>query len=598
VAALGLALVVAGSAQARASACSGTSTAGLVCSVVVVPLDRSGVVPGTVALHVETLPPNGPSRGAMFLIAGGPGQGSAHTFDLGSADNAQLFRFLFPGYTLVAYDDRGTGASGLLDCPPLQTATTPDGEELLAAQCASSLGTGAPFYGTADHVQDLDAVRASLGIDKVGLFGVSYGTKLALAYASAYPAHVERLLLDSVLPPNMPDPFSANVAREMPAKLSAFCANVCTAATHDYAGDVTAVANRLALAPARLPILQPSGKTKMVKLDGVGVLSVVIDSDLNPALAAELPAAMHAARAGNVKPLVRLSDLDTRASTSTSIDLSVALFAATVCRDGPFPWPSDSPPSVRAALLQQAVAALPAGTFGPFGSWAAKLGNASLCVDWPTPAGGATLNTNPYPDVPLLALSGGYDMRTPTANAASVVAQFPQGHLLVVPGVGHSVATADFSGCSDLAVRDWMLGNPVATTCARPKSLLDPLGPYPAAAAPRHLGPAATYRLVAATLREAEAAWMVENLGGPTGQVAGLTSGKLSPAGSQGFKLASYGIAQGVAISGSVKVSKGSDLPLTFDGAIRVTGRAASTGLLGLVKNSLRGTLGGKVVGG
>jgi len=562
-----------------------------------VPLDRSGAVPGTVTLHVEELPPSGPSKGYMFLIAGGPGQGSAHTFDLGSADSAALFRFLFPGYTLVAYDDRGTGASGLLDCPPLQTATTPDGEEQLAAQCASTLGAGAPFYGTSDHVEDLDAVRASLGAATIGLFGVSYGTKLALAYAAAHPADVDRLVLDSILPPNLPDPFSSNVAREMPAKLSAFCAGVCTSATHDFAGDVTAVANRLALKPASVAVLQPNGSSKTEKLDGVGVLSVVIDSDLNPALAAELPSAVHAARLGNVKPLVRLYDLDTKASASTAVDLSVALFAATVCRDGPFPWPSDSPPAVRSALLEQALAALPAGSFGPFGAWASKLGNASLCVDWPTPAGGAALAPNPYPNVPLLALSGSYDMRTPTANAASVVAQFPQGHLIVVDGVGHSVTTADFSGCSDLAVRDFMLGNAVASSCPRPKFLLPPLAAYPAATTPKHLSPRATYAVVAKTLREAEAAWMIVDFSGPTAQVAGLTSGKLKPAGSEGFKLSGYGIAPGVAIGGSVKISKSSKLPLTFDGAITVSGRAASRGVLGLVKNSLRGTLGGKVVG-
>ncbi|MGH2934945.1 MAG: alpha/beta hydrolase [Gaiellaceae bacterium] len=590
----GVALVLAVSAQARASACVGTTTPGLVCSDLSVPLDRSGAVAGTVTLHVEELPAAGPSKGFMFLIAGGPGQGSAHTFDLGSADSAQLFRFLFPGYTLVAYDDRGTGASGLLDCPPLQTATTPDGEELLAAQCASTLGAGAPFYGTSDHVEDLDAVRASLGASTIGLFGVSYGTKLALAYAAAHPTDVERLVLDSVLPPNLPDPFSSNVAREMPAKLSAFCAGFCGAATHDFAGDVAAVANRLALNPAGARVLQPNGSLKQEKLDGVGVLSVVIDSDLNPALAAELPAAMHAARLGNVKPLVRLSDLDTKTSQSTAVELSAALFAATVCRDGPFPWPSDSQPAARAAMLQQALAALPAGSFGPFGTWASGLGNAGLCVDWPTPAGGATLSVNPYPNVPVLALSGGYDMRTPTSNAQAVVGQFPQGHLLVVPGVGHSVTTADFSGCAELAVRDFMLGSPVASSCPRPKSLVAPLAAYPGATPPKHLSPAATYAAVAKTLREAEAAWLMMN---PSRPVAGLTSGRLKPAGSQGFALSGYGIAPGVAISGSVKVSRDSRLPYTFDGAITVSGRAASPGVLGLVKNSLRGTLGGKVVG-
>ncbi|HEV2590833.1 MAG TPA: alpha/beta fold hydrolase, partial [Gaiellaceae bacterium] len=159
----------------------------LVCSQVPVPLDRTGQVSGTVSLHVEELPAQGTPRGFMFLIAGGPGQGSAQTFGLGDPNADALFRYLFPGFTLVAYDDRGTGSSGLIDCPPLQVALDVPTEQTAAAQCAQQLGSAAPFYSTADHAADLDAVRASLGADKVGLYGVSYGTKLAMAYALTFP---------------------------------------------------------------------------------------------------------------------------------------------------------------------------------------------------------------------------------------------------------------------------------------------------------------------------------------------------------------------------------------------------------------------------
>src|SRR5207248_10137654 len=125
------------------------------------------------------------------------------------------------------------------------------------AVCAASIGPARDFYSTADHAEDLDAVRHSLGLDKIALYGVSYGTKLAMAYALAHPDHVERLLLDSVLPPELPDPFSANVARTMPATLAAFCSDGgCRAATHDFPGDVTKLANRLAANPLRLAVLE------------------------------------------------------------------------------------------------------------------------------------------------------------------------------------------------------------------------------------------------------------------------------------------------------------------------------------------------------
>src|SRR5947207_14800422 len=90
---------------------------GLECSTVNVPLDRSGATPGTVALHVEELPAPGTPRGVLFIIAGGPGQGSAGTFQLGAT--GADFRSQFPGYTLVAFDNRGTGRSGVLRCPEL-----------------------------------------------------------------------------------------------------------------------------------------------------------------------------------------------------------------------------------------------------------------------------------------------------------------------------------------------------------------------------------------------------------------------------------------------------------------------------------------------
>ena len=585
----------AGGARAQGSPCG--STPGLLCSTVVVPLDRSGAVPGTVSLHVEELPPTGQPRGAVFLIAGGPGQGSAHTFSLGTPEDALLFRFLFPGYTLIAYDDRGTGDSGLLNCPALQVSTAPTGDDLLASACAASLGPAASLYGTADHVEDLDAVRASFGFDKVALYGVSYGTKLALAYAFAHPGHVDRIVLDSVLPTDLPDPFGANVARAMPATLSAFCANACGAATPDFAGDVVTVANRLAASPAHGAVLLANGAKKEDTLGGVALLSVVVDADLNPGLAAELPAAVHAARLGNMAPLLRLHVLDTIASQLSAPDLSAALFAATDCRDGPFPWPASSDPAGRPALLRNAIAALPPGTFGPFGSWAAGLGNATLCDTWPTPAGGANLSIGPLPNVPVLALSGGFDMRTPTAGAQSVIAQFPQGKLVIVPGIGHSVVSTDPSGCAALAVHDWMLDPTSNDSCTRPPFLVAPIGAFPRAPAHR-AGPSATFGLVSKTIAEAEAAWLLGASSDTSTAIPGLASGTLAEAGgsSDSFRLTGYGIVPGVTVTGTVKLSQRGGVALKFEGELTVAGRRASAGTLQLVASRLHGRLGGRSV--
>ena len=63
----------------------------------------------------------------------------------------------------------------------------------LARDCAAIIGPQRQFYATRDHADDIDAVRTALGVPKIGLIGVSYGTKLALAYALAHPGNVERI---------------------------------------------------------------------------------------------------------------------------------------------------------------------------------------------------------------------------------------------------------------------------------------------------------------------------------------------------------------------------------------------------------------------
>ena len=234
----------------------------------------------------------------MMLVAGGPGQGSATVFNLSDKDSADLYHALFPGYRIVAFDNRGTGKSGLLVCSALQQSTTFVGQDTLAAGCAASIGPNRDFYSTHDHADDTEAVRVALGVDKIALWGTSYGTKLALAYALAYPTHVERLLLDSVLPTEYPEPFEANVLHDMPLALSSYCgAGACRAATPNFAGDVAAVANTLARTPARGAVRLANGSVRNERMDGLDMLALVVDSDLNPGLAAMLPAATHAARA-------------------------------------------------------------------------------------------------------------------------------------------------------------------------------------------------------------------------------------------------------------------------------------------------------------
>jgi len=577
---------------------------GLECTTVNVPLDRSGAIPGTVSLHVEELPTPGTSRGVLFLIAGGPGQASSGTFDLGA--NALDLRGEFPGYTLVAFDPRGTGRSGVLRCPELQADpfASPAREQALVAKCATEIGPARAFYSTRDHADDIDAVRQALGANRVALWGTSYGTQLSVAYALTYPSHVERLLLDSVADPAGRDPFSRDDLQQMPKGLASLCSGgLCKSATSNFVGEVVKLANRMAAHPVRGKVSKPGGGTRTVRADGFDFLSgAVLDSDLNAGLASELPAAVHAALRGRPRALLRLVQLDRESVITPAEDLSMGLFAATVCDDGPFPWAPETPLAQRPGLLAAARSALPPGSTGPFGTWATDIGTVAFCLLWPPQARRPGIGSGPLPNVPVLVFAGQRDLRTPATNAAAVAARFPQGRLVTVPGVGHSVLGADFTLCARNAVETWLSGGVPPSRCPRSPMLVNPIGAFPASFATLKPGRTGgvrgrTLAAVSKTVREAAASWAFALTGFTQAHaIAGLYGGVIRTSGTT-FVLKGYSTLPGVRISGSLRLYRPesrSALPARFVGSVRVDGTKAAHGRLAVGPSTLSGRLGGR----
>ncbi len=132
------------------------------CAALAVPLDRSGAVPGTVTLHVRRLRARRQRLGAIFALAGGPGQAALPFL----ADFADEMRAGLGTRDLIVFDQRGTGRSGLLRCPALERTTDVDPATEIQ-RCAESLGPRRSRYTTSDSVEDMEAVRRAANVERI-----------------------------------------------------------------------------------------------------------------------------------------------------------------------------------------------------------------------------------------------------------------------------------------------------------------------------------------------------------------------------------------------------------------------------------------------
>ena len=390
---------------------------GFQCGQLAVPLDRTGAVPGTVTLKVKrVVASSNPTATAVVALAGGPGQAALPV----ATEFASILGPSLATRDLLVFDQRGTGSSGRLSCPAFDRGVTSIVDA--AAQCANQLGPTRGFYRTSDSVDDIEALRVESGYQKLVLFGVSYGTKVALDYAAKYPANVESLVLDSVVPPEGSDVLNVSTFKTMPRALGELCgAGACNGITTSVGHDLFNLVHKVGRKPISGKVNTPGGNSLKVSLDQDGVLDILLAGDLNPTLRSELPGAMRSAIKNDTRPLLRLllrakgltGIPDARAQGPLDESDSDALFAATRCEESAFPWDRNAGPEQRASQALAAARAHPATDFQPFNyKIALRSESIPVCLAWPNasppPAPPAAL-----PPVPTLILSGGFDLRTP-----------------------------------------------------------------------------------------------------------------------------------------------------------------------------------------
>ena len=598
---LALAPAVPADAALRFERCGGY---GYRCAKLSVPLDRSGVVPGRLRLHVQRVPARRrPSRGAVFVLAGGPGQSASAAF------GGDALGVLYPAYRdrdLIVFDQRGTGRSGALRCGPLDRSNLLDaGDE--AAACAARLGARRAFFTSRDSVSDIEAIRAALGYRQISLFGTSYGTKVALGYALTHPQRVERLVLDSVVEATGPDPFYLPSQEAAPRALRSLCRSGCGSFTADPVADLQGLVARLAAGPLRGRLVDRLGRRRPASLDRTDLFTILIAGDFDPTLRAAFPGAVRAALDGDPAGLLRLARraFAVEGPAPPPRLLSSTLYAATTCEDIAFPWPRSTPPdpAQRASLAAAAAASLPDMAFQPFDRPTALANDLlRLCERWPTAAAAPAFGPGPLPDVPVLLLEGEDDLRTPVEGARRVAAQFPQSTLVVAPATGHSALGSDRSRCADRAFARFFAGRRVAGRCPRVRREFRVLPPPPTELSevePVSGVSGARGRVLAAlgmTLRDVSDDVLTQLIFDPRdpdiARGGGLRAGHYRVDGDAELTMSGVVFVPGVTVSGRLR---------RFDsrrprGTVRISGPAGPGGRLRVVGVEVSGSLGGRRV--
>jgi pimeloyl-ACP methyl ester carboxylesterase len=146
---------------------------------------------------------------------------------------------------LAIFDVRGTGRSRAVDCVALQRTRPVRSTDAADACQKRTLGSRRSLYTTRQSVADLLAVLDHLGVRRAILYGTSYGTKLAVAFAQAHPDRVRRLLLDSVVPPDGPSTLDLQTFRALPSVLTDLCHNRCRGVTTDLGRELRGLVERL-----------------------------------------------------------------------------------------------------------------------------------------------------------------------------------------------------------------------------------------------------------------------------------------------------------------------------------------------------------------
>ncbi len=392
-----------------------------------------------------------PRPDPILYLEGGPG-GSV----LADPDY-WLDSLLHTSRDIILFDQRGTGFSvPSLDCPETDAYTNEEGSgyaSMVAAAeaCRDRLtldGVDLAQYTSANSAADVEDLRHALGIDQWNLYGVSYGTRLALTVMRDYPEGVRVAVLDSVYPPNVAgyteDPANSIAAIE---KLAKGCAGdgECADAFPDLKRRFYRVVADLNKRPVAVGDYTYTGD------DLVNFLfNALYDTTLIP----YLPLVIYAASEGNFDPWVKLDEYANGAAYNREPGgVRVPLprqDAESLVNDADAQGMFYSVECNEAVIFSdyakaaELVAEYPKSVTE--GLLASLEETFAVCAIWGAGEAAAVESQAVHSDIPTLVTAGEYDPVTPARWGRLARRTLPNSFYVEMPRGGHGVTFVDECG--------------------------------------------------------------------------------------------------------------------------------------------------------
>ncbi|AGZ42580.1 alpha/beta hydrolase [Actinoplanes friuliensis] len=425
------------------------------CGQITVPRDRSNPGKGTIDVGFALVPHTDTSQPGLGTIVPNPGGPGSSTIDLAGQLFAESLQPLLDRRDLLLIDTRGVGRSTPLSCAALDGparvfAPLPQQRRLIG-ECGDQLGDTVSDYTSIAVADDVDDIRATLGLSRLDLLGISYGTYLMATYAQRYPDNVRTISLAGAYAINVDTTGEVNaVAFRRAVRL--VCERTGRCDGDRVISDLAALMKRLRKHPEKLTVVHEGVKHR-VTLDEWQMTSVagkVYSNQPDTATELALAKAAAAARHGDLAParaLVRKSLLKSAEDYSYGPGLlSDAQSWAVTCHDYLRDFDYADPVAKRTRQYTSTQAKLDNADFRPFSAqvWVSRADyDTGACLRWPAdataqppfPAGAA------MPDVPVLVLSGDLDANTPIESGDAAAAQFPHATHKVITGAGHTPAS-------------------------------------------------------------------------------------------------------------------------------------------------------------